>query len=378
MKKISPGALAALLLTALLAGPAGAATGKVAVRVEGDAQTLVPRTVVTTTEKPVGKAGQTACSGTSALGALELATAGNWAGPYDDRFQSYSLDAIMGETHTAATESYWAFWMNYAYSTSGVCVQPVQEGDDLLFVSECYAPGCTNSSPLRISGVPASVAPGAGVTVKVDEYSWQYTPDFQSATTSSQPAAGATLTYAGASATTGADGTAQLSFSGAGPVTIKVSKPGRVRTSAVTCVTSGADGNCGTTVPPEIPLGTEKPNDDTAPVASFARLRNGKVYERRRAPRKIAGTVTPDPSGLLSVRLSILRRTATGCWAFDGDVERFKPHRCGGRRSFRIGDRAEWSYLLPKRLPVGRYTIRAVAIDKAGNDSATKVVIHVR
>jgi len=63
---------------------------------------------------------------------------------------------------------------------------------------------------------------------------------------------------------------------------------------------------------------------------------------------------------------------------FDGAIERYRPHRCGGRKSFRIGDRMEWSYLLPRRLPKGRYTIRAVAIDKRGNDSVTRVVIRVR
>ena len=151
-----------------------------------------------------------------------------------------------------------------------------------------------------------------------------------------------------------------------------------MRTAALTCVTSGSDGNCGTQLPPSAVLGTEKPDDKTAPVASFSRLADGKVFKRGRGPRKLEGSVTPDPSGLLSVRLSILRKADGRCWAFDGASERFKRHRCGGWRSFRIGDRADWSYLLPKRLGKGRYTIRAAAIDKAGNDSATQVEIRVR
>ena len=126
------------------------------------------------------------------------------------------------------------------------------------------------------------------------------------------------------------------------------------------------------------PAGTAEPDDETAPVASFARLKNGKVYKRRNAPRRLRGSVTPDPSGLKSVRLSILRKVGDRCWTFDGASERFERHRCGGRDSFRIGDRADWSYLLPERLGKGRYTIRAVAIDNAGNDSATRVVIRVR
>jgi hypothetical protein len=202
-------------------------------------------------------------------------------------------------------------------------------------------------------------------------------PDFE-ATTTPQPAAGVTVTAGGQAATTGADGTAPLTLTQAGPVTIAATKPGRVRTAAVLCVTSGGDGNCGTQLPPGTPLGTDRPDDKTAPVARLSRLRNGQVFSRRRAPRTLRGTVTADPSGIKSVRLSILRRKGKRCWAFDGDSERFKRHRCGGSRSFRIGDRAEWSYLLPKRLPRGRYTIRVVAIDNAGNDSATVTRIRVR
>ena len=81
------------------------------------------------------------------------------------------------------------------------------------------------------------------------------------------------------------------------------------------------------------------------------------------------------PSGIKSVRLSILRRHKGRCWAFDGDAERFKRHRCGGSRSFRIGDRAEWSYLLPKRLPVGRYTIRVeppLVVERGGEEEALR------
>ena len=78
------------------------------------------------------------------------------------------------------------------------------------------------------------------------------------------------------------------------------------------------------------------------------------------------------------MRLAITRRKGGRCTAYDGVRERFKAHRCGGWKSFRIGDRADWSYLLPERLGPGRYTIRVVAIDKAGNDGATRKRIRVR
>ena len=373
MKKIPLGALAALLATMLLAAPAQAAPGNVAVRIEGDSETLLPRTVVTTADTPVGKPAQPTCAGTSALGALDRATNGNWSGPYEAGLGSYNLKTLMGETHDDATSTYWAFWINYTYASMGVCGQQVQEGDDLLFVPECYATGCSPASPLRLSGLPAAVAPGAPVTVKVVQYSPPVYPDTE---TKSTPAVGATVSSGGATATTGSDGTAQLTFSGSGPRSVQATKPGNVRSATEsTCVTTGSDGACGSKLPENA---VPRLQDHTAPVASFSRLKNGKVFKHGRGPRKLAGSVTADPSGLLSVRLSILRRTATGCWAFDGAKERFKPHRCGGRQSFRIGDRSEWSYLLPKRLPKGRYTIRAIAIDNAGNDSVTRVVIRVR
>ena len=369
MKKISPGALAALLAVALLAAPAHAAN--VTVRVEGTTQTLVPRTPTTTTTTPAGKDGKN-CSGTSALGALDDATAGDWAGTYYDAFSSWFVETIKGETHASADAGYWALWINDVHSDLGLCGAETQEGDDVVVVPD-------NAGPLlELGGLPATVAPGQTVSVKVTEYGFTRNADY-STTTTARPADGATVSYGGAIATTAADGTAQLTFGAGGPATVQATQPGHVRSAAaLTCVTSGNDGNCGSQLPPSAVLGTERADDRTAPVASFSRLRNGRVFKRKRAPRKLEGSVTPDPSGLRSVRLSVLRKVGGRCWAFDGATERFERHRCGGHRSFRIGDRADWSYLMPARLGKGRYTLRAVALDNAGNDSSTQVVIRVR
>lgn len=370
MKKIAPGVLAGLVATAVLAAPALAGP-TATMRVEGGAQTLVPRTAVTTTTTPVGKPAQPACDGTSALGVLDRATGGDWSGPYFAGL-GYAPETIKGETHDVATSTYWAFWINYTIAPVGLCGHQVQEGDDLLLVPDCYAPGCAPGSPLRLSGVPATVAPGTPVAVTVDEFT----------ASTSGPAAGATISYGNRTATTAADGTAQLTFSGSGPLTVQATKPDRIRSAVeTTCITTGSDRACGSQMPsgaPAQPATPATPVDQTAPTASFTRLRNGKVFSRKRAPRELAGSVTPDPSGLLSVRLSILRKHKGRCTAFDGATERFKRHRCGGRRSFRIGDRADWSYLLPRKLRKGRYTIRVAAIDKRGNDSVTTAKIRVR
>jgi hypothetical protein len=371
MKKLAPGALAGLAAAVLLAAPALAAPGTVSVRIEGTAQTLVPPTSATTTATPVGKDGKN-CPGTTAFGAMHAATGGDWAGTYFDDYSSWFVETIKGETHASAEAGYWAVWVNNVHSDLGLCGAELQQGDALLIVPD-------NAGPiLELGGIPASVAPGQSVTVQVTEYGFVTNPDY-STTTTPKPADGATVTFGGATATTGADGKAQLTFNGAGPVTIQATEAGHVRSAAaVTCVTTGNDGNCGSQLPPGTQLGTEKPDDNTAPVARLSGIKDGARFSRKRAPRELKGTVSADPSGIKSVRLSILRRHKGRCWAFDGDAERFKRHRCGGSRSFRIGDRAEWSYLLPKRLPVGRYTIRVAAIDKAGNAAATRTGLRVR
>ena len=47
--------------------------------------------------------------------------------------------------------------------------------------------------------------------------------------------------------------------------------------------------------------------------------------------------------------------------------------------AFKVGDRAEWSYLLPSRLPRGRYVLDTYALDNAFNRSTTtRVRFRVR
>jgi len=143
MRKFVPGALAGVVVAAALAAPAFAAT--VSVRIEGDAQTLLPRTVVTTSGQPVGKPGSPTCPGNSALDAVNVATGGNWQGVYDATFSSYSLDGLLGESHPIGGDRYWSFWVNDGYAPSGVCGVPVQNGDSLLFYSDCGTAACTSS-----------------------------------------------------------------------------------------------------------------------------------------------------------------------------------------------------------------------------------------
>jgi len=366
MKKILPGALAALLATMVLAAPPALAGPTVTVRVEGETATLLERTTVTLPDDPP----YDPCSQKwMAAAAIEQATKGNW-----DRQEFVST--ILGESHTFTQNDYWAEWVDFGSGYkfgNGICNDVLKAGDEVLELvdrsSDAFLP---TRFPLDLEGVPTAIDAGKPVTVTVVSY---VAADGTPGTSTRTPVEGATVSGGGVTAMTGAGGTAELAFATAGSVVVKATKPGsivsageRVDVSATPpppCVSSGSDGRCGTT-------------DSEPPTATIARLKNGKVFKHKRGPRRLSGRVTADPSGLLSVRLSILRKTPTGCWAFDGRRERFEPHRCGGHSSFRIGDRTQWSYLLPKRLPKGRYTIRAVAIDNAGNESVTRVVIRVR
>ena len=138
---------------------------------------------------------------------------------------------------------------------------------------------------------------------------------------------------------------------------------------------------CVTTAPtaPAAPAAPLSPPDTTAPTASILGIRDGQRFTRRRAPRELKGTVSNDPSGLWAVKIRLTRRHKGTCWYFSGSREQFVKRTCGKQYAFKVGDRAEWSYLLPARLPRGRYVLATYAIDNAFNrGQESRVVFRVR
>ena len=105
----------------------------------------------------------------------------------------------------------------------------------------------------------------------------------------------------------------------------------------------------------------------------------GTVFSRRRAPRELRGhrdaPTRPacGPSGSPSCA-----GWASAAGRSTARSERFERHRCGGSWSFRIGDRAEWSYLLPKRLPAGATPSAWSRSTRPATARATETVIRVR
>jgi uncharacterized low-complexity protein len=383
--------MAALAGPALAAGPAD-----VTVRVEGATTTLVPRTAVRTDTTAINKDANPAhtCTGTSAAGALEKATGGDWNGPWFEGL-GYSVQRIKGEAHIFPAPEYFSLWINFRAASEGVCgtTSELQQGDEVLFfVDRCVSDPvtflCTNPPvlPLGLSA-PRSVTPGAPFTVTVVEYA----PDGKAS-----PIEGAVVQGGDAPATTNAAGAATITVSMSGPFSLRATKANRAPSATESaCASNGADGYCGTADTaaggPEVTCDTNGRDgrcgsgDGEAPVAALTGIRDGQRFARGKGPRRITATITPDPSGLHVVKLRLTRRVGARCWYYSGRSERFRRVRCGVSRApwFAVGDRQAVDYLLPRALARGRYVLDVNAIDKAYNRDdarrrgANRVVFHV-
>ena len=377
-------ALAALLSCSAPALASGSSS--VIVRVEGESHTLVGPVQVQTPEAPVsaGASPEHTCAGDSALGALAVATAGEWGGAFYEEFGDYAIESVAGESHTFPSGSFWDVWFGHREATVGLCdiLAPESGSEVLLFPCSATAPTCP--SPLAIS-VPASANVGEPVTVHVISYD---------SSGASAPASGASITGAATPATTAFDGSATVTFAAPGQVTLAVSSPGAVRDEAQVCVHQGADGTCGTgtpSLPRKAPHQTGSgPSSGTdafytGPYALVARLssvRDGVAYTRGGAPRVLAGTISAH-TAVTSVSLELRRSYRGRCYFYDAARARFLGARCGKGRSFRVSSSASFSYLLPKRLGPGRYVLDVSALDAAGNRTTlargtSRLVFHVR
>jgi hypothetical protein len=359
-----------LLLTAAPAGAAGPAT--VTVRVEGAADTLVPRTSVTTTTAPVNKDGQAGhtCTGTSVAGALQVATGGAWTATWSASVAGYFVTAIKGEA--PAGSDYFTLWINGSSSMKGICEAELQQGDEVLFyVQQCdAAPApvyCSNPpvQPLSLA-VPATATAGEPFGVRVVELA-----DGGAQT----PAAGATVSGGVEPVTTGADGTAVVTLAASG--TLRATKAGRARSASEAVAVTAAAANTPPTIVDAVP---------PAPLAGrIGSIDEQQRFARGRGPRTLRGDVQAG-LGVRDVRLRLTRTARGRCETFDGRRERFvRLSRCGAARGrwFSIGDRAAWSYLLPSRLGRGRYVLDVEVADASGARDRTlqrgrnRVVFHV-
>jgi hypothetical protein len=392
-------ALLAALVCLLLGAPAALAgtPATVTVRVLGQAsnyEALTPLTQVTTTTVPVTKDGGS-CSGTSAAGALELATGGDWEGTWSAKYSDYEVTSIdklsFPFEENAPANYYWSFWLNDTYEEVGICEAELEAGDQVLFVPSCYGTSCPPAAT-HLLGIeaPAAAEVGKPVTVTVNAY--------PAAGGAPSPAAGVTVQGGGASAETNSEGHASLTFSGDGTYLVRASgpageEPRSLPGEASICAHKGNDGTCGT--PP--PAGSSPilaPASDSqqavaytgpyALVAGATAIGEGHVYSRKNAPRVLSGKVSAQGSSVTSISLRLRRSYRGRCWAYSGSRERLQRAACGQGSFFKIAPGGDaFSYLLPSRLPAGRYVFDIEATDSAGRQTpldrgSSRIVFYVK
>ncbi len=375
-------ALGMFASSTLAAGPA-----TVTVRVEGLTETKLPPTQVTTSTVPVAKDGnpEHACSGTSAIGALQLATGGDWGGPWNGEFKQYEIFSIEGESHVfesgAPANYFWSFWLNNKEAEVGACEAELQPGDHVLFFPSCFGEACPPSpAPLGIE-VPATANIGEKVSVTVSEYK---------SNGESSAAAGVTVSGGGTSAITDSTGHAALTIASPGTFMLQATAPGTVRTEEVICVHRGNDGTCGTQSPSSSPGPVAASGGSIsvpytgqyALVPKLTSLIDGHTYRSGQAPRVLSGSVLAHTT-VSSISLTLRREYRGRCYAFNGVSTRFVRARCGTGSPFKVSSNGLFSYLLPSALAPGRYVLDIEATDAAGNRTTlargtSRIVFYVR
>ena len=343
MKFRTPAGLAAgFVSAALLAAPAAAAPVTVDLRIEGPSRTLFEGPVTTDVRpfKFIGDPATHRCDGTTTGGtspqpaptrgaavvASSVAITGSWFDAFGPSFSTVAGESVAFD---AATGRFLAEYKNGEFASVGACADPIQNGDKLLFA---YAVG---TEPLLALSGPATAPPGGVVTVRVAD------------ARTSAPVAGGPFA--------------------AGEHDLKATKSGTIRSNRLRV-------SVGSAPPPQLSAA-----DTTAPTATILGIRDGQRFARRRAPRELRGRASADPSGLWAVKLRLTRRLGGTCWYFSGSKERFLKRTCGKQHAFKVAEATDWSYLMPARLPRGRYLLAAYAIDRAFNRGAeSRVGFRVR
>jgi hypothetical protein len=368
----------AVLVAALcaLAAPALAAPVTVDFRIEGKDTTHFDGPVTSDVRTVDGhdNTGPHTCDGTNnGQGGTPAPTAGtslaeasergpfsfvaNYFPPSSQGGDDLFLSTVNGETPDySVDQTFWAFIVNGSFASVGMCQFRVQPGDRILF-----ARVTGSETVLQLAG-PNTVSTGQPATYTVTDAA------------SGAPVAGAAV----AGQITGADGKASATFDTAGTRTLKATRANAVRSNGVsTCVHAGDDGTCGTAAPGGGGGGGSVPFA-RAPISSVLGLRSGARFAAGKGPRLLKGHVDIGTGALAAVRLR-LRRVAGGrCFFWSVSAEKWRRRPCNaGGFFYTIGDRADWSYLLPERLGPGRYDLHAMAVDRAGLRHDAYVLFHV-
>jgi hypothetical protein len=358
------------LLLLLCAAPAVAAPVTVNLRVEGTNGTVFEGPVTTDGKTVTTTAGGShKCDGTNggtpntpggtpttALDDASKAAGFTWDGSYSSSFDDFLIERIASDGAVGApfTGNFWNLIVNRAGAQAGGCQIRVNGGDQVLLEWQ------DGTKPNLQLTAPASAAVGQPVDVTVQQYGSNGTL---------APAVGASV----AGATSGADGHASVTFSGTGVQHVKATRADAIRSNAVdVCVYAAGSGDCGSAKAPPPALAPDK----VKPTVAFSGIRDGAKYKV--GPRKLAGTAGDD-RGLFQVYFLLKRHSHAGCSWFSSKSARFtsaKSH-CSSARFQRVGNKSAWSFLLPARLPAGKYELVEKAIDSSYNGTRQTIKFEV-
>jgi hypothetical protein len=386
-----------LLLTGSLCAGASAAPITVQLRVEGATATLFEGNIATEGEsfETTSSGGSHPCNykdngnsggftnggnagGTPTSALHDAALASGLA--FDAEWFASSGDFFVSQVGSDTNQSSppfdsWGFAVNDTTAPVGGCQVALAPGNEVLWAYNYF-----NLTHLLGLAGPATVSAGTPFTVRVVD-AQNGSPIVGAAI--GEVASGATATIP-ASSTTDSSGNATVTLSTPGLVKLKATQAESVRSNAISvCVHNGSDGTCGTSILGPAAPSTKLPAavDVAAQVAGVA---NGHIYRRRLAPRILRGTVTVPAGGTLrDVRISLQRRWRGRCFVFSGLRGAFVHSRCGAQAFFSVGGSESFSFLLPARLPTGRYSYDVEALESSGRTTTlvggvSHVVFRVR
>jgi len=361
--------LTTVALALLGCAPAAAAPVTVNLRVEGATQTLYEGLVATDAHPVDGgdgtgpqvcdgtNEGANASAGPTFMGALDdgiRASGQTWFGTFGDfGISDFFVRRIGPDSDSGST--FWYQVRNQRSNQIGPCQQRIAQGDQVLWALSGFDANFNGDAILELTAGRTTATVGEGVPVTVRQYD---------ANGNATPAAGAAVQ----GQTAGADGKATIAFDSPGVKRFKATKTGAIRSNAVeVCVEAPGSGSCSGFTPS---LGSTA-RDTTKPRGRLTSPRSGKRY--RRGPRLLKG-IASDEGGVKDVRLRLNWIGSNGCQYFEGAVERFsKRSHCKRTTFFSVGDDAVWSYLLPKRLAPGRYTLTLKVVDRGLNSTVTRI-----
>jgi len=226
----------ALACAPLLAIPATALAGEATIRVEGTTQTVFPETAYVLPAPGTSLQIRDTVDGDvmSVGGRTAAAQLGNASRLHGFGFRftdwgayGFGLDLIGVDPSDWNTGPAWFLKHNHRLAAVGAGALDLQDGDEVLWaLSPLDSSYEMALAELDVVAPTSPMVAGTPFTVRVDSYDNAGTRT---------PAAGATVTYRGASATAAADGTVRLTAAGTGAATVAATKTGAVRDAVRTC-----------------------------------------------------------------------------------------------------------------------------------------------